>query len=562
MSIRRVQWLVSALVCAATVSGPALADQLDEVRNLKNTTIALVNALVQQGVLTREKADELIRQAEQVGNESVKSSAPVTSTLGAAQAQTAVPGTAPPAPPISAPTPAAPATAAVAPGVVRVPYVPETVKQQIREEVKQEVLAQARQERWGDPGALPRWLDKFTFSGDVRVRGQADRFPTDNTPNATPQQLQIPEFGGYNINNTSDPRNRLRLRVRFGTDVNVNDQVNVGIRLTSGTSGTGGDPSTENENLGNYNARGSVGFDRAYVSYRPVSWLYITGGRLGNPFLAPTTLVWGDDLSLQGVILGANPTFGAFTPFTTVGAFPIQDIEPNPFNSARSKWLYGYQAGLKWQATEDFTAKAAVALYDYRHIEGIPNPTDVSTEFSSTAAPFRQKGNSVFDINGVLNTELGTQNYLIGLASKFREANASLALDLKTFFNKHLLLDADWVRNIGFKHGEILARTGLDLEPHTTGAQARISFGDTSFATRNSWQAYIGYRRVQSDAVVDAFPDADFRLGGTDAAGYYLGGRYAFASNTTFGVRWYSAKQIDGLPLSIDVLQLDLIAAF
>jgi hypothetical protein len=32
--------------------------------------------------------------------------------------------------------------------------------------------------------------------------------------------------------------------------------------------------------------------------------------------------------------------------------------------------------------------------------------------------------------------------------------------------------------------------------------------------------------------------------------------------NSTLGVRWFSAKQIDGLPLAIDVLQLDLIASF
>jgi len=204
MSNRRVQWLVSALLCSAALAGPVHADQVDEVRSLKNTTIALVNLLVQHGVLTREKADELIRQAEQAGTDSAKNSTP----------------------------PAVPATP-VAPGVVRVPYIPESVKQQIREEVKKDVLAQAKQERWGEPGALPGWLDRFTFSGDIRVRGQHDRFPTDNTPNAIPQQLQIPEFGGYTINNTSEPRNRLRLRVRFGTDINVADTVNAAFRLTS-----------------------------------------------------------------------------------------------------------------------------------------------------------------------------------------------------------------------------------------------------------------------------------------------------------------------------------------
>ena len=62
--------------------------------------------------------------------------------------------------------------------------------------------------------------------------------------------------------------------------------------------------------------------------------------------------------------------------------------------------------------------------------------------------------------------------------------------------------------------------------------------------------------------MIDAFTDSDFHLGGTNATGYYFGGRYAFAANTTLGVRWFSAKQIEGLPLAIDVLQVDVIASF
>ncbi len=85
------------------------------------------------------------------------------------------------------------------------PYVPEAVKQQIRDEVKADVLAQAKQERWGEPGALPGWVDRFTFSGDIRLRGQADRFPSDNQPNALPLLFQTPDAGAYNINNTAGP---------------------------------------------------------------------------------------------------------------------------------------------------------------------------------------------------------------------------------------------------------------------------------------------------------------------------------------------------------------------
>jgi Putative porin len=553
------------LLLPFVAAAPTLADELTELRSLRDTTINLLNLLVQQGVLTREKADELIRQAQQAG---AASQGAVAGQPGAAASQ---PGAVAGQPAVVAGQPGAAATTApnvpagspaMEPGVIRVPYVPESVRQEIRAEVKQDVLAQARAERWGDPGALPHWLDRISFAGDVRFRGQADRFPTDNAPNAPPQLLQLPGFGAYNINNTSDPRNRLRLRARLGAEAKLGNTVTAGVRLTTGSAGTGGDPSSENENLGNYNARGTVGFDRAYISYKPLSWLYFTGGRLGNPFFSPTTMVWADDVSLQGAVLGLTPHFGAFNPFATAGVFPIQEIEPNPLNSARSKWLFGYQAGLKWQFLPSYSLKFSGALYDYRRMEGIPNPTLVTTEFNSTAAPFRQKGNSVIDINVLANTVNGTSSYLIGLASKFREASASASLDIAAFGTKHVVLDADYVKNLGYDHAEILARTGLDLPERTKGMQEKLTFGDTSFDVKHSWQAYIGYRRVESDAVLDAFTDSDFHLGGTDTTGYYMGARYAFETNSTIGFRWYSAKQIDGPPLAIDVLQLDLIAAF
>jgi Putative porin len=554
MKYRWLHPLVLGLA-AATLTGPALADQVDEVRQLRDTTIALVNALVEQGVLTRAKADELIHKAEAAGKSG--------SGAVAGAPQPAAPGAA-----------AAGAAAAVAPpGVIRVPYVPETVREQIKQEVKGEVLAQAKQERWGNPGALPQWLDRFSFNGDIRVRGQADRFPNGSETNATPQQLDAPPDitnavgGGYNIINTTENRERLRLRARFGVDVRVADDVTATLRLTTGTTGQTGDPSTENENLGNYNNRGSVGFDRAMITYRPFDWGYLTAGRLGNPFFTPTTLVWGDDLSLQGIVVGVTPQVRpAFQVFGTLGAFPILDVPPStyPVSEAKSRWLWALQTGFTWKITPATSWTLAAALYDYDHIEGTPNPTVVVPgPYSGTVAVFRQKGNTVFDINALNNSANGTQNYLFGLSSKFRELNLATTVDLLTNWRgKHVVFNGDYVKNLGFDRSEILARTGQYAQDNTIGMQARVTFGDPTFEHKHAWNAYLGYRHVESDAVVDAFTDSDFRLGGTDATGYYLGGRYAFENNTTIGLRWFSAQEIDGLPLSIDVLQIDFIAAF
>jgi hypothetical protein len=529
---------------------PVLADDLAELRKLRDTTINLVNALVDQGVLTRAKADEIIRQAQ----------------------QTAVDAAAGPAAGAVAAVPAPSAPTAVAPGVVRVPYIPESVRQELRAAVKQDVLAQAKSERWGEPGSFPEWLRHFNWAGDLRLREQLDRFPAGNAPNAPAAVLQV---FGVNIQNSTDANSRLRVRARFGFEAGVGDSVTVGLRVASGGVGAGSNPSSENQTLGAYGTRSSVGFDRAYVAYRPANWLTLSGGRVGNPFFRPTTLIWADDLSLEGLVAHFEPELAdKWSLVATAGLFPILHNDPSPLSKSPSKWLSGYQLGFDARFGEDSHWKLGAALYDYRNVEGIPNPNVFSIENSATAAPFRQTGNTVFDINGLLNTQNGTQNQLWGLASKFREANLSTSIDFGLVGSTRVIFDADWVENIGFKQSEILQRTGYLVDKQVSGWVSRLAVGHASMKQKHAWQAWVGYRNVQRDATLDAFTETDFHLGGTDAKGYFLGARYAFEKATALSLQWFSARQIDGvqlagadsvltgLPLTIDVLQLDVSSAF
>ena len=63
-------------------------------------------------------------------------------------------------------------------------------------------------------------------------------------------------------------------------------------------------------------------------------------------------------------------------------------------------------------------------------------------------------------------------------------------------------------------------------------------------------------------AVLDTFADSDFRLGGTDSNGYFIGGAYGLDRNAWVSLKWLSADELDGLPYAVDVLQLDLNAKF
>ena len=68
--------------------------------------------------------------------------------------------------------------------------------------------------------------------------------------------------------------------------------------------------------------------------------------------------------------------------------------------------------------------------------------------------------------------------------------------------------------------------------------------------------------RDPRDAVLDAFTDSDFRLGGTDAKGYSLGGSYGLGKNTAASARYLSGDSISGAPLSVDVFQFDVQIRF
>jgi hypothetical protein len=94
------------------------------------------------------------------------------------------------------------------------------------------------------------------------------------------------------------------------------------------------------------------------------------------------------------------------------------------------------------------------------------------------------------------------------------------------------------------------------------GYQLKVTVGWPSTLLRGNWQTFLAYRYLERDAVLDAFTDSDFHLGGTNAKGWLLGGAYGLTDNTYLSMRYMSADEISGPPLGIDVLQVDLNAKF
>lgn len=495
--------------------------------------------------------------------------------------------------------------AAAAPGAgenagrVRVPYVPESEKQRIREEVKKEVLETAREERWGVPNTLPLWITRMRLSGDVRVREEFNYYDSANYPyqinfqaiNSASSPINTNPFASQGVVlpylNVTENREMLRLRARFGLETNIADDLIASFRLATGSSSN---PVSTNQTLGSDFNKPTLLVDRAYLQYRPLTGLTAWAGRMANPWQS-TELVFDEDLNFDGFAVQYKLELGDVTPRATFGVFSIENT-PSDFpssnflkNKSRDKWLFAGQLGADWRVVPQFLVRGAAAYYDFQHVQGKPAPC--ATQYNlpcgadESRPGFLQKGNTLTALRIPDGTAAATdaEYQYFGLASPFRVLDLTVTLDWSLFSGRHLTLIGDYARNLAYDKKAIVAQgyannfgkcgssdtACQNNPPHRGGSQAYLAemrFGQPNIKERGQWNMLGGYRRLATDAVMDAFTDSDFHLGGTNARGYYVGGGIGFTRNAWVSLRWFSALQASGEPMAIDVLQLDLNARF
>jgi hypothetical protein len=531
----------AAITLASTLmmSSPLLqAGERESLEQLRSTTLNLIDMLVSEGVLSKSKADILKKDAEAARLASVEKEALEKAEKQAEKGE-----------PINE----------VAAKTVRVQYVPDFIKKEMREEVKKELMTKLNYKA-GERLGMPDWIDRIEWTGDMRLRFERNAFADGN---ALPIYFSANENrNAALLTNTTEERDRLRLRARLGANIKINDWLSSGIRMNTGSNV---EPVTANATMESTDSKFSFALDRAFLKAKLGRRLSVTGGRMENPFFG-TDLLWDADLAFDGAFVNYSPELSdTVSAFVTGGAFPVDEIESSDTKKAKSKWLVGGQAGIKWK-TAQVSSKFAVGLYDFQNVEGIANPASDPDMFKGTAPAFRQKGNRTFSINdGITNGALCSNGGLCGLASKFQQLNLTGQIDLATFDPVHVILTGDYVNNIGFDANDFANKTGLALgsfKKENQGYQVRLSVGTAKVINANDWEVFGTYKRLEADAVLDAFTDSNFLLGGTNAKGFIVGGSYGIDKNAWVTGRWFSANQITGLPLGIDVLMLDLNARF
>ncbi len=331
------------------------------------------------------------------------------------------------------------------------------------------------------------WIERFKLKGDFRYRYE---FIDD-------------EKSAYE-------RHRNRIRLRVGIYGKVNDTVEVGTVVASGSD----DPISTNQTLDSQSNTKDIRLDQAYFAWKPQSGLTIKGGKFKNPFYQPlkTELLWDTDLRPEGI----NLQYHADQFFVNAGFFYLEERKKED-----DSFMFGGQAGHKMKSKE-LNTTFGVGYYNYT---GIKDRTLDEFDFLEDEGSF---GNTLDDENRFI-----TDYNELELFGDMTFKGAGLPVSL--FFNyviNTVADDNDTAYLLGFK-------VNTAKKP-------------------GSWDFRYNYRNIEADAVFGTFSDSDFRGGGTDGKGHELNFGYQLAKGWKLSASYFRNKKELEKKYDFDRVMVDL----
>jgi hypothetical protein len=372
---------------------------------------------------------------------------------------------------------------------------------EIRGEMAKEQVAATTSTAPATAPAPGSWAERTTISGEVRLRNEF----RDRTANID--------------------ANRQRLRAQVGIISRVTEQLEAGLRLTTGALTT---VNAYNQSLDDTFSKKPFLLDRAYVQYtQPLAegQAILAAGMFENPFWTPqgSQLVWDEDVSFAGAAARTSYPIGPARVFVNGGAFPV---DTDGFGSDNPS-LWSVQGGSSLRplgeasaaVLRDMTLTGALAYHDYKNT------------FQHSLTNDDQTSNDA-------------------RAEDFNELNPNLEL-ATTLGDLPAAVWWDQVRNTAASEDENGFQVGL-----------KVGKAKTPWSLKEGWEAGYAFERLEANAVFDLFTYSDFGGGGTNHLGSIWWLKIATLKNSTAGVKVFQTREASGAKNDFTTYQLDWTTKF
>ncbi|HMP76793.1 MAG TPA: putative porin [Kiritimatiellia bacterium] len=356
----------------------------------------------------------------------------------------------------------------------------------------------------------PTWTDTLTLKGDLRYRIE-----------------NIEEEG-------KEDRYRHRIRARVGAEAKPGEDLTIGLQFSTSENN---DPVSGNQSLGNGASRKDIFLDLAYLDWHPatISGLHVIGGKMENPFLRVSDLVWDSDLNPEGLAIKHTLGGDGLDLRLSAGSFWVEERSA----TSDDAMLYGAQAVGSFKK-DDLNILIGAGYFLFENLEGFP-VIDVT---GSDRAKARAFGNDSIKETELVDGVETTTDVLYGtgfeIAELIAEVGFNVGVPAAVFGNYAVNQDADeddTAYLVGF-------RLGKTKEP-----------GSFDFA--------YNYREIEANAVLGAWTDADYIGGGTDGKSHKFSLGYQLTKLLKGQLTYFmSEKGLNGAGTDYDRVQVDVSAKF
>jgi hypothetical protein len=361
------------------------------------------------------------------------------------------------------------------------------------------------------PPATPppkTWADSIVLKGDVRVR---EELRQDHAGNKTDPNADV---------------NYDRLRVRFGVDAQLNDNVKAVVRLGtdgygSDKTGNGGDPASNNQDLNNGASKKGIFLDLGYIDWNifgPAdSELHVLAGKMTNPFITMNDdTVWDPDVTPEGLAVKGQVDLSPVTLLGNAGYLIV-----NNQNSASATHdqtiLYGIQGAVKYEFCPEVALTLGISDY---YFNGIKGSSVALVDIMGKAKSKTYYGNDV--------TASGSStNFTDG----FDVVQPFATLDMFPTVCGQVVPISVYAQGVDNVLANSLGKGYM--------------YGITLGKARNPQTAEFGvsYAKLQRDCTLGMWTDSDRWGGGTDGEGYKLYLKYMILKNLAGQITFYDDKK-------------------
>jgi hypothetical protein len=332
---------------------------------------------------------------------------------------------------------------------------------------------------------MPDWVTGYKISGDFRGRFDGINYDTHNAP---------------------PDRDRFRYRLRFGIVASLQNDLEVGFRLTSSEPAkgvtSGGDPISGNTTFSGNGTKKFIYIDQAYAKWSPIhadGWEgNFTIGKMENPFVF-SDIVFDADYTPEG---GAVQLNYAVTDKHTLkfnsGAFMLNELAA----SSADPFMAGAQIRLDSAWSAKWQSSVGAGLLSILN----------SKNLATTAVGDQNAG----------NWRSGSGNLLESFNPFVLDSSLTYSLDKFFHYNSPfpIKLAGDYIQN-------------PNANQENSGWSAGLTFGKAG--KKGLWELSYRYKYLEANAWYEELVDSD-------TGAYYSGGLH----NSPTGAGYASGTNIKG----------------